>query len=130
MSRDADLVAWEEAWRARNPEVAAAGVARLFQPALLDDRDIRFLAGMHAGRIVAVVIANRSDDGTEPVVGISNIVLTAGDGETHRAGVIVAVRDAFPGLPMVGYERGDDLAAMQGLGFRPLGSLRVWLTPR
>ena len=121
MSRDADLVAWEEAWRARNPEVAAAGVARLFQPALLDDRDIRFLAGMRAGRIVAVVIANRSDDGTAARRGYLQHradgwrpVRLIGPGSSSRYGMRSRVYRWW------GYEPGDDLAAMQGLGFRPL----------
>ena len=31
-----------------------------------------------------------------------------------------------PGLPIVGYERGEDLAAAQQAGFTVLGSLRIW----
>jgi hypothetical protein len=128
VTRDPDLVAWEAAWRGANTAAADAGVARLFQPVLLDDPDIRFLAGMREGRIVAVAVANRSDDGSGPVVGISNIVLTDGDLRTDGAGVIAAVQDAFPDLPMVGYERGDDLTTMMALGFRSMGPLRVWVT--
>jgi hypothetical protein len=127
---DSDLVAWERAWRVSNMDASAASAPRLFQPILLRDHDIRFLAGIRAGRIVAGVIANRSDDGTGPVVGVSNIVLPGGDLETHGPGVLAAVRHAFPGLPLVGYERGDDLTAMLALGLRSLGSLRVWLTTR
>jgi hypothetical protein len=130
VTRDADLAAWEAAWRGADTDASPAGVARLFQPALLSDPDIRFLAGMRDGRIVGVAIANRSDDGTGPVVGISNIVLTGGDLHSDGRGVVAAVRDAFPGLPMVGYERGDDLTAMLALGFRSQGSLRIWLTTR
>jgi len=32
----------------------------------------------------------------------------------------------FPGLPLVGYERGSELDAMVALGFERLGPLRVW----
>ena len=39
-----------------------------------------------------------------------------------------AWRGAFPGLPLVGHERGDDLTAMLALGFQRSGSLRVWIT--
>ena len=35
--------------------------------------------------------------------------------------------DAFPGLPLVGYEAGDDHAEMLELGFGALGPLRVWV---
>jgi hypothetical protein len=33
----------------------------------------------------------------------------------------------FPGRPLVGYERGDDLAAAVAGGFQPVGDLRVWV---
>ncbi len=121
----ADLVDWEAAWRDENPNAASSGLAGLFQPVLLGDPDIRFLTGRLDSRVTAVVVANRSDDGTGPVVGISNIVV---DNEAYRASAVQAVRVTFPGLPLVGYEWGDDLDAMQALGFRTLGPLRVWIT--
>ena len=31
-----------------------------------------------------------------------------------------------PGLPIVGYERGEDLAAARQAGFTVLGPLRIW----
>jgi hypothetical protein len=125
----AGLANWEAAWRGGNDAADTAGLPRMFQPALLADPDIRFLAGWQGGSMVAVAIANRSDDGSGPVVGISNIVLPAVDPEQYRAGAVTAVRDAFPGLPMVGYERGDDLKTMGALGFGSLGPLRVWISP-
>jgi hypothetical protein len=128
-TQDADLAAWERAWRTANPDAASVGFAPLFRPELLDDADIRFLAKERDGRIEAVVVANRSDDGTGPVVGMSNIVFIAGDPATAGSEAVAAVQAAFPGLPMVGYERGQDLVTMLGLGFRSLGSLRVWLIP-
>ncbi|MET0772397.1 MAG: hypothetical protein ABWZ82_04875 [Candidatus Limnocylindrales bacterium] len=123
----AELEDWERAWRGENPEAATSGPPAMFPPILLDDPDIRFLAGRRSGRTLAVAAANRSDDGTGPVVGISNIVL-GDDGSWLLAGAVEAVRRAFPGLPMVGYERGDALAAMRALGFEPSGPLRVWIT--
>lgn len=59
--------------------------------------------------------------------GISNIFVPPGDGERLRAGCVAAAQDAFPGLPLVGYESGQDLAAMRALGFEATGPLRVWL---
>ncbi|MBX3029255.1 MAG: hypothetical protein KF809_03780 [Chloroflexi bacterium] len=82
------------------------------------------------GRIVAVAVASRSAAGTGPVVGISNIVLGEPDGERYRGALIDAVRDAFPGLPLVGYERGEDLERMIGLGLEAVGPLRVWIMSR
>jgi hypothetical protein len=125
---DAQLIAWERAWRTSNPDAGAADVGRLFQPALLADPDIRFVAGIAGGTVVGTVIANRSDDGQGPVVGMSNLVLTGKDPEASRLGAVAAVRTAFPDLPIVGYEWGDDLAAMRTLGFESLGPLRIWLT--
>ena len=50
-----------------------------------------------------------------------------GDAELYRAGAVAAALDAFPGLPLVGYESGEDLAEMKRLGFAVLGRLRVWV---
>ena len=127
---DAGLAAWEDTWRGPNDDEGLSGLPRLFQPSLLEDPDISFLAGRLGDTTVAVAVANRSDDGSGPVVGISNIVLLGDDPERHRAGIVAATRSAFQGLPMVGYERGDDLRAILTLGFQPLGPLRVWLGPR
>ena len=125
---DAGLAAWEGAWRGPNDGLDAANPRRLFRPTLLDDPDIRFLTGHEGDSVVAVVIANRSDDGSGPVVGMSNIVLGGSDPERYRPGAVAAVQRAFPGLPVVGYEHGEGLAAMLALGFRSLGALRVWIT--
>ncbi len=126
---DAGLAAWEMTWRGEDAAADVGGLDRLFRPALLADPDIRFLAGRDGWQIVAVAVANRSDDGSGPVVGISNIVLGGKHPERYRTGAVAAARAAFPGLPMMGYQRATDLKAMLGLGFRPLGPLRVWLTP-
>lgn len=34
--------------------------------------------------------------------------------------------DFAPGLPLAGYESGDDLARMKALGFAEIGPLRNW----
>jgi hypothetical protein len=130
VTTDAGLAAWETTWRGDTANTAAEARPRLFLPALLADPNLAFLAGYQDEHIVAVAAANRSDDGVGPVCGISNFFLPGADGETHRssvlAGALSAARAAFPGLPLVGYERGDDLAAMRAVGFQTLGPLRVW----
>ena len=57
------------------------------------------------------------------MVGISNVF---GD-ESAWAGCLAFAATHFPGMPFVGYERGDDLAAARRHGFEPAGPLRVWI---
>jgi hypothetical protein len=126
VTTDVALVAWEAAWRSAQTRAPGEVLSRVFMPDLLDDPDIVLLAAQRAGQIAAVVVANRSDDGSGPVAGISNLVLPEDDRAAYRAGAVAAVRAAFPGLPVVGYEKGADLDAMVALGFERLGSLRIW----
>jgi hypothetical protein len=72
---------------------------------------VTFLVGDKGG-----AIANR----TGPVVGVSNLF-----GDWRAAADSIAGR--YPGLPLVGYESGDDLAAARRAGFTSTGPLRVWL---
>lgn len=123
---DAGLVAWEAVWRSAQTKSPGESLSRIFMPDLLDDPDIVLLAANGPAGIAAVVVANRSDDGSGPVAGISNVVVPETDGLAFRAGAVGAVRSAFPGLPLVGYEGGADLEAMVALGFERLGPLRVW----
>ncbi|WP_405700264.1 hypothetical protein [Streptomyces sp. NBC_00069] len=111
------LAAWEAAWDGGES-------TGLFHPGLLTE-EIAFLAGRSAdGRIVAGAAANR----TGRVVGLSN-VFTADDAPADEAwtGALTAVADLWPGLPVVGYEAGDDLDTAVRHGFAPLGPLRIWL---
>lgn len=126
VTSDAGLVAWEAAWRSAQTRSPGESVSRIFMPDLLDDPDIVLLAAQGRAGIAAVVVANRSDDGSGPVAGISNLVLPEADRAAFRAGAVRAVRSAFPGLPLVGYEGGAELEAMVALGFERLGPLRVW----
>jgi hypothetical protein len=123
------LTAWEAVWRGTSGGAAddAFDPPRIFMPALLDDPDIVFLAAYRRGRIVAVVVGSRSDDGSGPVAGVSNLVLPAGGGEGYRNGAIAAVRSAFPDIPLVSYDDGADREAMRALGFESLGPLSVWV---
>lgn len=98
----------------------AHGLLDTFRPGLLADPAVRFLAARAAGRIVAGAIANASGS----VVGISNVF-----GERPWAGLVAAAESAFPGRPLVGYERPDGLAQPCSVGFRVIGTLRVWRRP-
>jgi hypothetical protein len=140
VTTEAELAAWEAGWQ------GGASGPRLFLPKLLEDPEIAFLGVWDGGGVVAGLAVNRSrrgfqphttDDGRpttddrrrETVVGVSNIFLPAENGERWRAALLGAAEAVFPGLPLVGYEHGADLRAMQALGFESLGGLRVWTAP-
>ncbi|MBO0512766.1 hypothetical protein [Streptomyces beijiangensis] len=105
---DDELSAWETAWD--------GGVTDLFRPDLLTDEAVAVLAGFNGSTIVAGAVANRSTS----VVGLSN---TFG----NWPGALPQIAQLWPGLPLVGYESGDDLDAALGQGFEAVGPLRVWL---
>jgi len=82
--------------------------------------------GVKVAVIVAVAVANRAGD----VIGLSNVFGRASAAELW-SGATSAARDAFPtALPLVGYERGDDLRLATDSGFQPIGSLRVYVLSR
>jgi hypothetical protein len=114
---ESELAAWEAAWG------ESASRPRVFLPALLGRSDVAILAALDdAGAVAAGVVANRSGN----AVGLSNF-FARDEREARRAAGIEAAQREFPGLPLVGYESGRDLAECRALGFAPLGPLRVWL---
>lgn len=117
------LAEWERAWRGEPATGSTPGQGRIFLPALLAEARIAVIAAYQAGRIVAGAIACR----TEGVVGVSNLFAPAREGRRFRAGCLARIAAAFPGLPLAGYEAGDDLVAMRALGFDGLGPLRIWV---
>lgn len=112
------LLRWEEAWsQGTLPET------RLFLPALLHDADICIVAASKEGQIIAGAIANR----TTRVVGLSNVFTPKREAERYWEGLLDTIADWSPALPMVGYERDEQLAVALRVGLRPLGPLRVWI---
>jgi len=105
-----ELARWEAVW------ADGADVTGLFRPELLADPRCAILACRRDGTLIGGAIAYTADG----VTGISN-VFKSGFADAVRA--VAALR---PGLPVVGYERGEDLAAARQAGFRVLGPLRVW----
>lgn len=64
--------------------------------------------------------ANRS----ATVLGVSNVF---GEGGTELWNdVVAAIPSRFRRLPLVGYERGDDLVHCLAAGFEQMGGLSVW----
>ncbi|GGT12423.1 MULTISPECIES: hypothetical protein [Streptomyces] len=113
----AELAQWEAAWGDGEP-------AGLFRPGLLA-AGIAFLAGRTGdGRIAAGAAANEAAG----VVGVSNVFTAAGvPVDEAWSGALDRIAALWPGLPVVGYESGEDLEAAARHGFAPLGPLRVWL---
>lgn len=112
-----DLVAWEAAWNGDQ------GITGLFRPALLTDDTAFFLAGYAGGQVVAGAVASR----TESVVGISNLFTSDDDLEGAWAGCLAAVVGMWPGVPVFGYEHGEDLEAAVRQDCVPIGPVRVWV---
>jgi hypothetical protein len=112
------LRAWEVAWN------GGSDCVDLFHSELLKDPNTVFLVGKSgSGRVAAGAVATRS----EGVVGISNVFALAAEADAAWQMALQAVTTLFPGLAVVGYERGDDLATAVRHGFERTGPLRVWL---
>jgi hypothetical protein len=117
----ADLIEWENAWA--GPVGEKDPPPRIFLPGLLEEDTVAIVAAHQDGKIVAGAVANRTDG----VVGLSNFFAPTGDTRRFLAGCISCITGAFPDLPLVGYERDEDLVTFHSLGFEPVGPLRVWL---
>jgi hypothetical protein len=91
-------------------------------PPLLRRGHFRILARRVDSRVVAGAVARLGSG----VVDVSNVYALPGQlvDWAELADVIGAY---FPGRPIVGYERGDALAAALDGGFVPVGELRVWI---
>jgi hypothetical protein len=112
-----ELLRWEEAWSHTTlPD------KRIFLPPLLHDPDIAIMAAYKEDAIVAGAIANRTTD----VVGISNVFMPDQEVEWYWEGLIRRISAYYPALPLVGYERDEDLTMALQVGFTMLGPLCVW----
>lgn len=102
-------------WRRRH------GAADALVPELLTEPDVAVLARYDGDRLVAGAVAHRSAE----VTGISNVF-----GVDPWPGLAAAAAARFGERPLVGYERGAELAAARQAGFTTAGPLRVWLRRR
>jgi hypothetical protein len=108
---------WERAW---NQYDIPPG---LFHPSLLDEDSVMIMAGYRDEAIVAGAISNRS----ATVASVTNVFSADDDLDAAWCGSVAAVAAHVGDLPLVGYERGDDLEAARRYGFAPLGPLQVWI---
>jgi len=117
-----ELIEWERAWTGDPRNEAAVRTTRQFPEQLLASRDHAFFAGRLDGKIVAGGIANRSPG----AIGLSNVFSPGACSEDAWNALVTCICTAFPNTPLVGYERGADLQLAVGVGFAPIGALRVW----
>jgi hypothetical protein len=89
---------------------------------LLQRAHFRILAERVDGRIVAGAVARLGSG----IVDLSNVYTTPGH-DLDWAELAGVIGGYFPDRPLVGYERGDALAAATSGGFVPVGDLRVWV---
>ncbi len=120
---ESELAQWETAWSGKPANTSMLPQSRLFVPGLLADQNVAFIAAYQDDTIGAGAIANRTGN----VVGLSNVFVLAADSDLFWAGCITTVQECFPGLPLVGYERGEELIVAQRAGFERLQNLRVWV---
>lgn len=123
VSDEAELSAWERAWAGEVAKAAARPLPRVFMPRLLVDDGIVFVSIQGEDVDAGGGILNRGAD----VVGLSNLFGSQRD-RVWR-GLIAMADEIFPGLPLVSYEHGHDLAAAKLAGFETLGPLRIWRLP-
>lgn len=121
----ASLAEWEHAWSGDTRNEAEVLRARQFPVSLLHSPEHAFFAGVLEGRVLAGGIANRSPG----VVGLSNIFSPSELLEDTWSALVTSISAAFPGTPIVGYERGSDLGIAQRARFAAIGKLRVWCWP-
>jgi hypothetical protein len=118
VSTAARLRDWQAAWHGGD------GPPDIFRPALLNDPSVLVLAFHDGENLCGGVILNRSSG----LAGLSNLFAAGGsDVAAVWSSAITAAAGHFPGLPLVGYEHGDDLAHALASGFTVLGPLRIWL---
>jgi hypothetical protein len=115
---EAGLIAWEQSWAGK--QVNANSEPRVFMPGLLADTNVVFVSIQGDGGIAGGGILNRGAE----VVGVSNLFGSRID-LVYRSLAAMA-GEIFPGLPLVGYESGKELAAAKLAGFETVGPLRVW----
>lgn len=108
---------WEAAWN----DGGSPSDKRQFPPKILTREDVAIFGRRAGDGFDAGVIANRSVD----CVGLSNAF---GPAESYAAAACCCA-EFGGGVPVVGYERGDDLVSALTAGFEVTGRLRVAYRP-
>lgn len=116
----AGLIDWEREWAGAN---AGPADPRVIPDRLQPHADLRFLLALDDGVPVCGGALNRGAG----VVGLSNVFASGVEPDMAWNGLVREAVKSFPDLPLVGYERGQDLVAARRAGFESMGEMRVWL---
>jgi hypothetical protein len=108
---------WKEAW------CHPGGPRDILLPELLSEGAV-VLGRIKNDRVIAGGIVS----GSARVAGLSNVFTGVGHESETWSALAQCARAFFPGLPLIGYERGEELAHAQSGGFQTAGALRVWIT--
>ncbi len=116
VTTEEELLKWETAW-----DTNQVSKTRIFQTALLNSKDIHIIAKYQNTQIVAGFIAYISSD----AVGLSNVFNHTGQENIFHQARSFATQK-FPGMPIVGYESGQNLNIARKADITILGRLSVW----
>lgn len=105
---------WESLWSGATP-------SGLFPASLLAAPEISFVVAQRGATPIGGGILNRGAG----VTGLSNLFTLEADLVPIWQGLAQLAEARFA-LPVVGYDRGDDLAAAYRAGLTRIGKLRVW----
>jgi hypothetical protein len=97
-----------------------------FPATLFSDENFAMFAGRRGGKVVAGGTFYKADG----VVGLSNVVADADESPAVWRDLAILAASTFPGLPVVGYESGDELKAARKAGFTVGDPLRIWVRAR
>lgn len=115
-TKPASNIAWERASHGGND----------LHQGLFSDGNFALFCGRRDGEMVA--------GGTfycaESMVGVSNVVAEAEDAVAVWHDLASCAAEAFPRLPLVGYESGAELEAAHKAGFEIGDPLRIWIKSR
>ena len=97
-----------------------------FPRALFSDDNFAMFSAKREGAVVAGGTFYRADG----VVGLSNVIAEFDDEPAVWRDLASLAAATFPGLPLVGYESADEIAAAKKAGFEVGDPLRIWVVAR
>lgn len=97
-----------------------------FPATLFSDENFAMFSGHRNGAVVAGGTLYHSDG----VVGISNVSADVDEAPAVWRDLAALAASTFPGVPLVGYESGDELKSARKAGFEAGDPLRIWVKGR